>query len=165
LFTLYAAGKENKINIFGGNMQVLSVIYRLAVTFWVGGVAIFTFILTPIIFKVNDRDTAGRIVGTLFPGYFRWGLACGSVALVSLLIMRGRCFVAPLLILLVMLSLTAFQGFFIEPRAAALKQEIPSFITTPKDHPLRKEFARLHAISAVCNVTVFVGGVALVILL
>jgi hypothetical protein len=53
-------------------MQVLSVIYRLAVTFWVGGVAIFTFVLTPIIFRVNDRDTAGRIVGTLFPGYFRW---------------------------------------------------------------------------------------------
>ena len=40
-------------------MQILSIIYRLAVTFWVGGVAIFTFVLTPIIFKVNDRDTAG----------------------------------------------------------------------------------------------------------
>ena len=146
-------------------MQVLSVIYRLAVTFWVGGVAIFTFVLTPIIFKVNDRDTAGRIVGTLFPGYFRWGLACGVVALATLLILRGRNSVACIAILLVMLSLTAFQGFFIEPRAAALKKEIPSFVTTPKDHPLRKEFSRLHGISAVCNLTVFAGGVALVILL
>jgi len=146
-------------------MQVLSVIYRLAVTFWVGGVAIFTFVLTPIIFKVNDRDTAGRIVGTLFPGYFRWGLACGAVALVSLLILRGRSSVAPLAILFVMLFLTAFQGFFIEPRAAALKKDIPSFVTTPKDHPLRKEFSRLHGISAVCNLTVFAGGVVLVILL
>ena len=146
-------------------MQVLSVLYRLAVTFWVGGVAIFTFVLTPIIFKVNDRDTAGRIVGTLFPGYFRWGLACGAVALVSLLVLRGRNFVACLAILLVMLSLTAFQGFFVEPRAAALKKEIPSFVSTPKDHPLRKEFSRLHGISAACNLTVFAGGVALVILL
>jgi hypothetical protein len=146
-------------------MQVLSIIYRLAVTFWVGGVAIFTFVLTPIIFKANDRDTAGRIVGALFPGYFRWGLACGAVALVSLLILRERNFVAAVAILLVMLSLTAFQGFYIEPRVAALKTEIPSFVTTPKDHPLRKEFSRLHGISAVCNLTVFVGGVALVILL
>ena len=146
-------------------MQVLSVLYRLAVTFWVGGVAIFTFVLTPIIFRVNDRDTAGRIVGTLFPGYFRWGLACGAVALVTLLILRGRNFVAPLAILLVMLVLTAFQGFFIEPRAAALKKEIPSFVTTPKDNPLRREFSRLHGISAACNLTVFAGGVALVILL
>lgn len=146
-------------------MQILSIIYRLAITFWVGGVAIFTFVLTPIIFKVNDRDTAGRIVGTLFPGYFRWGLACGAVALASLLILRGRNFVAPLLILLVMLSLTAFQGFFIEPRAAALKREIPSFVTTPKDDPLRREFSRLHGVSAVCNLTVFAGGVVLIILL
>src|ERR1035441_5781166 len=110
-------------------MQILSVIYRLAVTFWVGGVAIFTFMLTPIIFKANDRDTAGRIVGTLFPGYFRWGLACGAVALVSLLILRGKSSVTAVAILLVMLSLTAFQGFFIEPRVAALKKEIPSFVT------------------------------------
>jgi len=159
------APENIRIFINGGNMQLLSIIYRLAVTFWVGGVAIFTFVLTPIIFKVNDRDVAGRIVGTLFPGYFRWGLACGAVALVTLLIMRGRNFVAPLAILLVMLSLTAFQGFFIEPRAAALKKEIPSFVTTPKDHPLRKEFSRLHGISAACNLTVFAGGVVLVILL
>lgn len=146
-------------------MQILSVIYRLAVTFWVGGVAIFTFVLTPIIFKANDRDTAGRIVGTLFPSYFRWGLACGAVALVSLLILRGKSSVTAIAILLVMLSLTAFQGFFIEPRVAALKKEIPSFVTTPKDHPLRMEFSRLHGISAVCNLTVFVGGVVLVVLL
>ena len=146
-------------------MQVLSVLYRLAVTFWVGGVAIFTFVLTPIIFKVNDRDTAGTIVGTLFPGYFRWGLACGAVALVSLLILRARNHVASSVIILAMLFITAFQGFFIEPRAAALKKEIPSFITTPKDHPLRKEFSRLHGISAACNLTVFAGGVVLVILL
>lgn len=145
-------------------MQILSLIYRLAVAFWVGGVAIFTFVLTPVIFKMNDRDTAGRIVGILFPGYFRWGLACGAVALASQLIMQGRIFDAPLVILLVILSITAFQAFFIEPRVVALKREIPSFVTTPKEHPQRKEFARLHGISAVCNLTVFAGGVVLVIL-
>jgi len=146
-------------------MQILSLIYRFAVTFWVGGVAIFTFVLTPIIFKVNDRDTAGKIVGTLFPGYFRWGLACGVLSLTCMLITREKNFVPILLILILMLSSTAFQAFFIEPRAAALKKEIPSFVTTPKEHPLRREFSRLHGISAVCNLTVFAGGVVLVILL
>lgn len=146
-------------------MQIIPVIYRLAVSFWVGGAAIFTFVLTPIIFKANDRDTAGKIVGTLFPGYFKWGLACGSVALASLLIMRGKNFVPVILILVLMLSLTSFQAFFIEPRAAAIKKDIPSFITTPKDHPLRREFSRLHAVSAVCNLTVIGGGVLLVFLL
>ena len=56
------------------------------------------------------------------------------------------------------------QTHDIEPKAAALKREIPSFVTTPKDHPLRKEFSRLHGISAACNLVVFGGGVALVVL-
>ncbi|HEY6872487.1 MAG TPA: DUF4149 domain-containing protein [Geobacteraceae bacterium] len=146
-------------------MLILAVIYRLAVAFWVGGVAIFTFVLTPIIFKSYDRDMAGRIVGFLFPAYFRWGLVCGLVGLGSLLLLRGRNFVPALVIILVMLSLSAFGSFYIEPRAAALKREIPSFVTTPKDHPLRREFTRLHAVSAVCNLAVFGGGVALVVLL
>jgi Domain of unknown function (DUF4149) len=149
----------------GGIMQLLPVIYRLALAFWVGGAAMFTFVLTPIIFKVNDRDTAGKIVGTLFPGYFKWGLACGIVALASLLLVRGKNFVPVLAVLIFMLSLTAFQAFSIEPRAAAIKKEIPSFITTPKEHPQRREFSRLHAISAVCNLTVIGGGVLLIILL
>jgi len=146
-------------------MQIPSIIYRLAITFWVGGVAMFTFVLTPILFKVNDRDTAGRIVGTLFPGYFKWGLACGAVALLSMLLIRGKNFVPILLILILMLTLTSFQAFSIEPRVAALKKEIPSFVTTPKEHPLRREFSRLHGISAACNLSVIAGGIALVILL
>lgn len=144
-----------------------TVILRLAIAFWVGGVAIFTFALTPAIFKNESRDIAGRIVGYLFPGYFRWGLACGIVALISLLFLRGtiRHLIPILVILITMLSVTAFQAFFVEPRAAQLKKEIPSFETTPKDHPLRQKFSRLHAISAVCNLAVFGGGVVLVTLL
>ncbi|HTP66796.1 MAG TPA: DUF4149 domain-containing protein [Geobacteraceae bacterium] len=146
-------------------MQIISIIYRLAIAFWVGGVAIFTFILTPAIFKANDRDAAGRIVGILFPGYFRWGLACGAVALAAMLILREKNANLSLITIIVMLSLTLFQAFYIEPRAAALKREIPSFVTTPRDNPLRREFSRLHAVSAVCNLTVFAGGVVLIILL
>jgi len=146
-------------------MQIVSVVYRLAVAFWVGGVAVFTFILTPIIFKAYSRDTAGQIVGVLFPAYFRWGLACGAVALLSQLVLRGKNHVPACALLVVMLAFSAFQSFHVEPRAAAIKKEIVSFETTPKDHPLRKEFAKLHAISAVCNLAVFAGGVVLIILM
>ena len=146
-------------------MQIFQLILRLAASFWVGGVALFTFVLTPIIFKANDRDTAGKIVGTLFPGYFKWGLACGAVALLSLFLVRGKNYISILILLVAMLSMTAFQAFYIEPRAADLKKQIPSFVTTPKDHPLRKEFSTLHAISAVCNLMVFGGGVVIIVLL
>ncbi len=146
-------------------MQIVAIIYRLAVALWVGGVTIFTFVLTPILFKAYDRDMAGQIVGFLFPAYFRWGLGCGLVGFLTLLVLRGRNFIPSLVIIIVMLALTSFGAFYIEPKAAALKKEIPSFVTTPKDHPLRKEFSRLHGISAACNLTVIVGGVVLVILL
>ena len=146
-------------------MQIFQIVLRLAASFWVGGVALFTFVLTPTIFKANDRDTAGKIVGTLFPGYFKWGLACGAVALLSLFLVRGKNYISILILLVAMLSMTAFQAFYIEPRAADLKKQIPSFVTTPKDHPLRKEFSTLHAISAVCNLMVFGGGVVIIVLL
>ena len=145
--------------------NVLLFISRLSVAFWVGGSALFTFVLTPIIFRTQTRDVAGQIVGTLFPGFFRWGLACGAVALVSLLWVRGRGALTPGIIIAVMLALTSFQAFYIEPRAAQLKREIPSFVTTPKDDPLRQEFSRLHGISATCNLLVIGGGVVLVALL
>ncbi len=146
-------------------MSVVPVIYRLALSFWVGGVALFTLILTPILFKTQPRDLAGKIVGVLFPGYFRWGLACGAVALLCLLLQRGRNFIPAIILLLLMLAATTFQALVLEPKAAALKVQIGSFETTSKDDPLRREFARLHAVSAVCNIAVLAGGVVLVVLL
>lgn len=145
-------------------MTVLSVLYRLAIAFWTGGATLFTFILTPIIFKANPRDLAGIIVGQLFPAYFRWGLACGGIALITRLIMKGGQGLAATIILVAMLFVASFQAFYIEPQAKALKNEIASFETTPKDHPARKAFSRLHGISAVCNLAVITGGIVLVIL-
>lgn len=145
-------------------MHYLEMLYRLAISLWAGGNAIFTLMLTPILFKTETRDAAGRIVGNLFPGYFRWSLVCGLVALACLLTVRGFSFKLPVIILAVMLTLTTFQALYVEPRAAELKRQIGSFESTSKDHPLRKEFARLHGISAVCNLTVLAGGVVLVVL-
>lgn len=145
-------------------MQVVTIIYRLAVSLWVGGAALFTFMLTPILFRSESRDSAGRIVGLLFPGYFRWGLACGVIALICRVILSGKGTLVAGIVLAVMLTLCSFQAFYIEPKAAALKKEIVSFETTPKDHPLRREFGKLHGVSAVCNLVVIAGGVVLVVL-
>lgn len=146
-------------------MKVAEMIYRLAIALWVGGNALFTLVLTPLLFKTEARDTAARIVGTFFPGYFRWGLACGGIALFCRLLSRGRGIDLAAGILMAMLALTAVQAYYVEPRAAAIKREIGSFETTSKDHPLRKEFSKLHAVSAVCNLMVLGGGVVLVLML
>lgn len=145
-------------------MPIADHLYRLAIALWAGGNAIFTLILTPILFKTESRDIAARIVGNLFPGYFRWGLACGTIALVCRLVGHGFGAKAPVVLLVAMLLVTSFQALVVEPKAAELKRQIGSFETTPKDHPLRREFAKLHGVSAACNLAVLVGGVVLVIL-
>lgn len=145
-------------------MRIATILYHLAVSLWVGGAALFTFLLTPAIFRSYNRDLAGGIVGVLFPGYFRWGLACGVVALLCLAAFKGRSVVAPAIIIVAMLIITAVQAFVIEPRAAELKKAIPSFETTPADNPQRAQFRKLHGLSAAGNLAVIGGGVALVAL-
>ena len=145
-------------------MQYVDMLYRLTVSLWAGGNAIFTLMLTPILFKTESRDVAGRIVGNLFPGYFRWGMACGVIALICRLAGRGLDPKLPVIILAAMLAVSSFQAFYVEPRAAELKRQIGSFETTSKDHPQRKEFSKLHGVSAVCNLAVLAGGVLLVVL-
>ncbi|MDD2541110.1 MAG: DUF4149 domain-containing protein [Desulfuromonadaceae bacterium] len=146
-------------------MKFATGLYQLAIAFWVGGSALFTFVLTPILFKTESRDSAGRIVGILFPGYFRWGLACGVIALGCRLFMRGGRMGLVTGILAAMLAITVFQAYYVEPKAAAIKQQIVSFDQTPKDDPVRQQFGRLHGVSAVCNLVVLAGGVVLVVLL
>lgn len=146
-------------------MKYAEILYHLAIALWVGGSALFTFVLTPLLFKTESRDTAGRIVGTFFPGYFRWGLACGGIALLCRLFLRGGRLELATGILVLMLAVTSFQAFFVEPKAADIKRQIVSFETTPKEDPLRKQFSKLHGVSAACNLAVVAGGVVLVILL
>lgn len=145
-------------------MKIIQAVYTLAIALWAGGNAIFTLLLTPILFRTEGRDIAARIVGNMFPLYFRWGLACGVIALVCRLTAGGDAKRLPAVLLVIMLAITSFQAFYVEPKAAELKQKIGSFENTPKDHPLRKEFSRLHGISALCNLTVLAGGVVLVVL-
>ena len=145
-------------------MRIATFCYHLAVSCWLGGATLFTFLLTPILFRVYARDLAGGIVGALLPAYFRWGLACGVVALVCRLLVRGRFTLVAACLLTAMLALTAVQATVLEPRAAALKREIPSFVTTPPDHPARVQFRRLHAWSMAANLAVIAGGAVLLLL-
>jgi hypothetical protein len=145
-------------------MHYIEMVYRLAVSLWAGGNAIFMLVITPIIFKTESRDTAARLVGSLFPSYFRWGFVCGIIALICRLAGRGFDPKLPVLVLAVMLAMVSFQASYVEPHAAELKRQIGSFESTSKDHPLRKEFSKLHGVSMVCNLMVLIGGVILVVL-
>ncbi|HTF99853.1 MAG TPA: DUF4149 domain-containing protein [Nitrospirota bacterium] len=143
-------------------------IYTIIIAFWVGGMFLFTFLLTPAIFKSYGRDMAGDIVGHLFPGYFFYTFALSALALIlGFLAMSNRtAFVSRLTLLLLAAALVVntYVFFKLHPDSVSVKQQITSFEHEPKDTPARKEFTRLHAISAMLNLAVLVDGIALIVL-
>ncbi len=146
----------------------LSFFYLLTLALWVGGMAIFTFIVTPAVFRSYSRDIAGEIVGRLFPGYFTYLLVLSGMALVLFLFQRSA---APamlsrtcLALLLLAVVVNAYVSFRLHPEAVRIKQQISSFDREAADTPARKAFRKLHAVSAVLNLIVLLDGAALLAL-
>lgn len=141
--------------------------YNLLLALWVGGMSIFTFIVTPVIFKSYSRDLAGEIVGKLFPGYFLYNLVLAALVLILFFIVANdrprlayrislACAVTALLINLVIV-------FRLHPDAVRIKQQVTSFERESPDSAARKQFRRLHGVSAVLNLVLLAEGVVLLI--
>jgi len=149
-------------------MKTLSgYLYGIVLSLWVGGMSLFTFVLTPVIFRSYPRDMAGEIVGTLFPSYFLFTLAVSAAALALLLLslqgsstLRSRISLA-MVSLAVVLSL--YVNFGLYPEAVKAKNAVRSFETAP-DNPSRLRFRRLHAQSAVLNLIMIADGLTLLVM-
>lgn len=143
-------------------------VYNLILALWVGGMSIFTFVVTPLIFKSYPRDTAGQIVGKLLPDYFVYALALAAVALVLLFFISRDHFQTLFRVSLILIALALVVSVFVRyklyPDAVRVKQEVTSFEREPADSPARKKFTRLHAISASLNLLVLVDGVVLLLI-
>ena len=143
----------------------LASLYTISLALWTGGIALFTFIVTPAIFRAFDRDQAGEIVGTLFPGYFLYLLALSALALALCFLLGAdqttRSFRASLLLLVFAVIINAYVLLSLHPRTIEVKQQIASFERSALDSPARKEFRKFHAISAALNLALLADGVAL----
>jgi uncharacterized membrane protein len=143
-------------------------LYNVSLALWTGGMALFTFIVTPAIFRSFERDQAGEIVGKLFPGYFTYLLALSALALVLFFLLGAdqatRSFRASLFLLVVGVIINAYVLFSLHPRTVEVKQRVASFERSAPDSPARKEFKKLHAVSAVLNLALLADGIALLIL-
>lgn len=134
-------------------------LYSLTLALWVGGMAIFTFVVAPVIFKSYPRDTAGEIVGKLFPGYFMYNLVLAVLAMVLFFLVAGdrektayrfsRTLIAAAVIV------NVFIVYKLYPEAVRVKQEAASFECQSLDSLARKKFTRLHALSASLNLLLF----------
>lgn len=147
--------------------MLASAVYRLALSLWVGGMALFTFVVTPVIFRTQGRDAAGKIVGAIFPLSFRYGLVLMAIAMLARVI-AGEAFhgvrqwVGTFLILTALL-LTGYQAYGLVPKMEQVKQSVASFEAAPPDDPARKEFTRLHGISMAVNLVILLEGAALIV--
>jgi uncharacterized membrane protein len=148
-------------------MHLLRFIHLLGITVWVGSLIFFTLIATPTIFRNLPRETAGEVVGHLFPKYWLLGYAASVITLGSLIVLSymQRSFPAlRLLLLVVMLGVTFYSGLVVGKNARNIKAEIKTAEETVNAEDLRSKFKRVHALSAVLNLSVIILGLFLVYL-
>ena len=141
--------------------------YSLVLSLWVGGIAIFTFIVTPVIFKSYPRDQAGEIVGRLFPGYFLYNLVLAALVLVLFFIVANDqsklAYRLSLVCAVTALIINLFIVFKLHPDTVRIKQQVTSFERESPDSPARKQFRKLHGVSAVLNLVLLAEGIALLV--
>jgi len=139
--------------------------YNLVLALWVGGMTIFTFIVTPVIFKAYARDVAGEIVGRLFPGYFLYNLVLSALVVILFFIVANDqaklAYRLSLACVVTALLINLFIVFKLHPDAVRIKQQVTSFERESPDSEARKQFRRLHGISAVLNLTLLAEGIVL----
>jgi uncharacterized membrane protein len=141
--------------------------YTLVLALWVGGMALFTFVLTPVIFKSYPRDMAGEIVGRLFPAYFLYNLVLAVVVLLLFFIIANDQSKLPYRLSMICVTTAVLINLFIvfklHPDAVRIKQQVTSFERESPDSPARKQFRKLHGVSAVLNLILIAEGIALLV--
>ena len=146
---------------------IASALYRLALALWVGGMSVFSFLVTPVIFRTQSSENAGKIVGAIFPVYFRFCLGVAVVALAARAA-AGEAFSgarqqAGTAIVVFSLAILLYHTYGLAPRMAKVRETIISRVTVPEEDLARREFSRLHGFSMTLNLAVIVGGAVLVL--
>jgi len=148
--------------------SILTHLYALVLSLWIGGIFLFTFVVTPVIFRSYGKDMAGDIVGRLFPSYFLFSVVVSVLSLILFLVsfqnraVPGHTLSLFLLTAAVVISL--YVSVRLHPEIKKVKQEIASFETVSPEDPLRKKFRSLHAQSAILNILILADGVALLVI-
>lgn len=146
-------------------MQILRFIHLMSITLWVGMLIFFSFLAAPSIFKVLPRETAGDVVGHIFPKYWLVGYAASVLSLGSLIAISASEKVFPgarIAILIVMTAMTFYSGLAVGGKARAIKAEMRAAEEPARKETLRAEFRKVHALSSTLNLIVIILGVVLV---
>src|SRR5277367_6194000 len=151
---------------------LIRTLLMLALIVWLGA-EIFFPVVAAITFMQLAPDThqAGQIVGALLRILHGMGLVCGIVLLALLAlapawgIFRSRSALAPMVLVLVMVGLTAYSQYGIIPAMERDRAAAGGVIdAAPEDNPARIDFNRLHRRSTNVEGAVVLLGIAVVAL-
>ena len=98
----------------------------IARTFWIGGMWVIGIIVTPVLFTLLDKATAGMVAGRLFQSIAWAGLVCGTFLLVHAIWRDGMRGMKDGGFWLVfgMLVCTVINQFAVSPIIASLKEHM-----------------------------------------
>ncbi len=147
---------------------ILNFIYLLSIVIWIGMIFFTTFFAAPSVFKVLPRETAGEVMGSIFPKYWIVGYVSSVAALAStILISRALGFYPGerLTILIIMTVLSFFSGFVIGRKARAIKAQMKRAGEGEEKAALRKSFGKIHGVSAAVNLLILFLGVLLIFIM
>ncbi len=150
----------------------LRFIYILSLIFWIGSIFFFSLIAGPSIFKVLPRETAGNVVTDIFPKYYMIAYICGGIAIITSILSwvtaspsSGTSYLLRIIILAVMLGLATYAGTIIRPQALEVRSEMRSLAEdSPRYQEVSKRFSSIHKQSVIVNSTVFLLGIAIVLI-
>jgi hypothetical protein len=150
---------------------LLRALILLLVVLWLGGVMFFPVVAASAFGSIADTHVAGTIVRKCLLALHYEGLFAGALIVVLLLIAQAtgalrRSVIAPVLVTLLLLGLTAFSQFSIIPRMEGYRIAAGGAIdAVDRNDPNRVAFNKLHDWSTKVEEGVRLGGVVLVILL
>jgi len=149
----------------------LTVLQYLTLAFWVGGMAGFLLIFSPVTFQqLPSRSMAGGITGAVLPKLDAIGLVSSGIMLVVTIAQgieggfRGIDLIRAALVI-VMLLLTLLGATTIRQRLQAIRGRLPAEIDqADAADPNRKEYGRWHGLSMLVFLGIVVAGAALIAL-
>ncbi|MFT7414094.1 MAG: hypothetical protein ACI9FO_000750 [Methylophagaceae bacterium] len=134
---------------------------RLLLTLWVGSLLAIGYIAVPMAFaNLGDVILAGNYAGQLFSAVNMLGLGCGTILLISKIVIHGKQALGfwRFWVVFVMLLLTVIFNFYLQPEIALVKHVIHL-----GDNSLVDRFDLLHSISRELYIVLSLLGLALVV--
>lgn len=141
-------------------LALAKILFQLALGLWVGAIVFVSFVVAPAVFRALPSETAGLVMGQIFPLYYGFTVAVGIVALGSALLLRRKvggtgAWKVVVAMLVVMVAATTYAGAVVNPKARALR---PALHQEPVDLKLRAEFDALHQRAVQLNGLVLILG-------